>query len=375
MSDTLAPNNPFLDEAAPTLVAEEVFHPEIHPDTLGKQQVYDANQIAQYTIGMDPEPNGAGAHGELLRWQDSLHADLGEVRTIIRSIPQSMRADCGVAVYESLSTFQQKIVQEWLGEDKDDLSKVLDWLVERPTKDLRGSAQGPGEEFPLRKADYDQRLLNFLQSHSEYIKGRQQDPEFLREVEVEKETWLLGVRYGVDSGWLDRSAIDRSERLDQIKVYEGDVFTTFAEDRNGYNLLGGDNVVVAKDSTSVTPHELNHNLLDGEDPDHYKELDLKKEAEKAEWERMEAMTEHAALVFRGEILEVEHDNGEVGVYNKEREKHLYDPVRKARYFGVDLKIADFMLFYSSEGEDREKYKRKITEKIAEIRAHEEGYIS
>lgn len=376
MSDTIAPPNPFLGESADLPPLEEVYHPEIHSDTLGKQLVYDANQTASYAVAMDPPLNKAGAHRELLNYQDSLHVDLVEFRTFIRQIPQSQRDEYGIAVYESLPRFQQEAIDEQQKEDHKPPSSVLDWLVERPTRDLRGEGQGPGEEFALRREDYDQRILNFLQSHGEYIKSRQQDPEFLQKVEFEKEMWTMGIQYGVDSGWLHTSALDRAEKLDDIEIYEGDDFSTFLQDRAGYHILGSDDVLVGKDATDAVAHELNHACLDGEDPDRYKNSDeaLSKEEYQELRERMEALTEHGALVIRGELLDVEECDAEKGVYNSERQKYVYGPVQRAQNIGVDLKVADFMLFYSAVGEDRDKYEQKITEKIAETKRLEEQYL-
>lgn len=246
---------------------------------------------------------------------------------------------------------------------------VINWLFASETM----PEDSPEQELAklTLKTDENRRLMNVLQSHYDYIKNRQSRPEFLQYVEKEKQEWQKGVEAGVQAGWLDASAINRlNQGLKQVKVYEGDDFSTILQERAGYHYVGTDAIIISnglRRSSETMAHELNHALLDGREvASAGKDADLSIENTFIN----EAVTEHIALAQKGDI-DISKTNSLIGAYIPERQilRLLLLESRISKFkkpFRQHLKIEDFCRAYSASGDRRVEACANLDNKLFEM---------
>ncbi len=192
------------------------------------------------------------------------------------------------------------------------------------------------------QGESNRRLLNFLQAHNYYIEKRQQNPEFLADVEKYKDLWRTGVEEGVLRGRLHPSAANRAKRLPNIGIYEGDYFTTALHGRAAYYSTGTSTVSVKRDSTDATPHELNHALLTDYNPNIRNSIHNSPFID-------EVLTDHLAEVFLGNSP-ADKLSYRTGSYRAQK-KLVKFMLIYANNLGADLTLKELTWAYSAPAEE------------------------
>lgn len=165
-------------------------------------------------------------------------------------------------------------------------------------------------------------LRAFLEWHVGHIEEQQIDPNVQAEIEVQKELYKNRLQQAVNDGWLHADAEEAIDKVDDVKVFVGDVFDTLMQERGGYHVRGSNEIVIAsaiddyenmviddpgliENVRKHTGHELNHAVLG--------KLG-------ARW-LDEALTEHIAASLetgRPEIVDPAERPGPKGTYIHER---------------------------------------------------------
>lgn len=117
-------------------------------------------------------------------------------------------------------------------------------------------------------------LISFAHMNVGNIVRLQDDPEVVDGVENQKREYKEKVNAAVVSGWLHPDAAQSIQRIDDIKVYIGDIFDTYCADRGGYYTRGSSYVVIAGEQSNAShtqgtlrnirraaKHEFNHAVL------------------------------------------------------------------------------------------------------------------
>jgi hypothetical protein len=124
----------------------------------------------------------------------------------------------------------------------------------------------------------EEELLGFLEWHVGWIEAQQQDPEVTAAFNAQKELYKTQLLATLDTEyWLHEDAAEALTKIDEIKMYAGDVFDTWMNGILGYHEPGSTEIVIAADTRldaegnhmkgiiknieEAAFHELNHAVL------------------------------------------------------------------------------------------------------------------
>lgn len=343
--------------------------PDSHPDTLGHVAVrgdleaFDMQNTSDYWRKMtkkgyliDEEVKEmehiSDLYGDMAKERrDYTHDYISRARDAIQWLGKKSEDDKLLPSFElfaSMPDFQRAQLEQ----DEQDGGEIslFDWLTEQKAQGMPDHT--PEERRLKERQEYedDQRLLNFFQSHNDQLARRSRSPEFVQAVDKQKSVWLEGTKKALEQGWLHPSAAKVLSRVNDLKVYEGDYFTTYLHKRGGYFRFSDvDFVSVAKGAEEyATVHEINHALLqtlpeDLSDP-------------MAQVWLFEAITEELTQSFKtGNFGQFDT---EVGAYREEREL-LAAILDVSHYLGAGIDFGNFAWAYSAPEADREDMLEEI----------------
>ncbi|HMH31140.1 MAG TPA: hypothetical protein VK534_01545 [Methylomirabilota bacterium] len=130
----------------------------------------------------------------------------------------------------------------------------------------------------LGRLSSDEKHVEFLKWHVNYIEHQQVDPEVQGEIYRGKQLYKSQVADAIKSGWLHEDAHQAIDKVDDVPVYIGDVFDTLMQERTAYYWGGRlSKIVIAgqidpglkqwnegnviNNISWVLKHELNHAVL------------------------------------------------------------------------------------------------------------------
>lgn len=284
---------------------------------------------------------------------------LDDARQALRQLdrtPAVTAVEASASIFKSMSPFQRTLFSKAKYNAWSELS-VFTWLAEQRSATMPEDTEEQRRAKRLQEQEDDQRLLNFLQSHNEYIATHQNSPEFSDAVQEQKAVWSVGAKTALKKGYLHEQARSSLERVADVDVYEGDYFTTDFSHRSGYYRRGDvKQVCVARDEVEyATVHELNHALLETYGGDRILGQ---------EW-LFEAITEELALSFKsGSFGEF---NTWEGAYEGPR-RLLKTVLDLSDQLGAGVTFADFTYMYSAPQEEKLDLIQAINKKF-----HDNGH--
>lgn len=107
----------------------------------------------------------------------------------------------------------------------------------------------------------DEHLTNFLQWHVDAMERKNADPERQRKYELSRKSYKAMLSKGIEEGWLSPDAEEAIQKVDDIKIYQGDIFDTFLRGTDGYHRSSGGYIVVTGFDQGIVDHEENHAVL------------------------------------------------------------------------------------------------------------------
>ncbi len=210
-------------------------------------------------------------------------------------------------------------------------------------------------------------MMELIRINRKMTEARNSDADVQEVFHYTKTAWEKSIPDLVDDGVLHPSVLSRLARLDTLKIFVGDNFSTLAEGRMGYVWCGDDAVVVepqdAEDYASTDGqlllfHEINHVLgwggASGSGKYYHRSFDHPI--------HNEADTEHLAeMQVRGNDVNELHCD--TGIYDAQKllRGHM---LRAAQQGGADLTMRDYLYVYSSPYAERRSHIDRLNWELA-----------
>lgn len=188
--------------------------PDIHPRTFGKPAVMLA-EASDYLAYSSNDTDGLTQNNQ--DYVEKVETQISEVRNAL----------------SGLQPYQEIVLEDYCE------GSVPPLLARQKNKTILSWVSWLGVEAS------DKQLINFLQWHIDTLAAQQHSPEVQRNIDKNREIYKLKVFDAIREGWLDEYAFEAVRKVDDVRVYIGDVFDTLMEERGGYHTYGTKEIVIA----------------------------------------------------------------------------------------------------------------------------------